>query len=157
MGNEFLDELELVRSHPSEFVQQLDPLLRDFPEKDSVTCRVFKEVVDKIDTLPLLHLYGNTKAWFNDDSFNNAASLKIQGSIKTSLVDRWNELKPLGNVWVDPALENDFVPETEVTLYELFSFHGQSRGKIVEDKTDADTIFAWDGDVTPFDINSDYI
>ncbi len=141
MQNNYLESLELVRSRPSEFVQRLDPLLRDFPEKDSITCRVFKEVVDEINTLPLLHLYGNTKAWFNDDSFNNAALLKIQGSIKTSLVDRWDELKSLGNVWVDPALKNDFVPKTEVTLYELFSFHGQARGKIVETQEEADTVF----------------
>ena len=50
--------------------------------------------------------------------------------------------------------------ENKVTLFELFSFHGQARGKLVETREEADTVFAWDGDVTPFDvsvINSDYI
>ena len=102
MQNNYLEALEqvlqqVVRSHSSEFVQQLESLLRDFPEKDSITCRVFKEVVDEIDTLLLIQLYGNTKNWFDDTDFNNAASLKIQGSIKTSLVDRGIEMSVINS------------------------------------------------------------
>ncbi len=88
MQNNYIETLELVRSRPSEFVTQLDSLLRDFPEKDSITCRVFKEVIDEIDILPLLKLWKSTKTWFDDDCFNNAAALKIQDSIKASLVER---------------------------------------------------------------------
>ncbi len=48
----------------------------------------------------------------------------------------------------------------KVNLYELFLFHADARGSRVENREDADTVFAWDGDVTPYDItliNSEYI
>lgn len=46
------------------------------------------------------------------------------------------------------------------TMYDLFSIHAESRGVPVDNREDADTVFALDGDVTPFDaeiILSEYV
>ncbi len=123
--------IELVQDRPGEFARRLDLILRDYPEKDSITCRIFKGAVDKMNTRTLLQLYGHTKTRFWDSekriafpkgnvqrallldgqkALNSAALLKIQASIKTSLVDRWKELDALGKVWVDPILQDCPVP-----------------------------------------------
>lgn len=50
--------------------------------------------------------------------------------------------------------------DSKVSLYDLFRLHGAARGDIVEARADADTVFAIDGDITPYDIsviNSEYI
>jgi len=36
-------------------------------------------------------------------------------------------------------------------LYDLFVAHATARGTLVMDREQADTVFALDGDVTPFD------
>ena len=97
--------IELVQDRPGEFARKLDLILRDYPEKDSITCRIFKGIVDKINTRTLLQLYGHTKTRFWDtdkriafpkgnvqkallldgqEALNSATLLKIQASIKTS-------------------------------------------------------------------------
>lgn len=40
---------------------------------------------------------------------------------------------------------------TPPNLYDLFCFHAAARGDFVFDRAEADTVFAFDGDVTPFD------
>lgn len=40
------------------------------------------------------------------------------------------------------------------TLWDLFMMHALGRGEVTEVREEADTVFAWDGDVTPFDINT---
>lgn len=45
--------------------------------------------------------------------------------------------------------------DKHMSLYDLFEIHARSRGEIVENREDADTVFSlYDGDVTPFDINT---
>ena len=43
--------------------------------------------------------------------------------------------------------------DNKPTLYDLFTFHASERGEIVTDIKDADTVFSWDGDVKPTDVN----
>lgn len=48
----------------------------------------------------------------------------------------------------------------KVSLYELFDIHAEARGELVQSRGDADFVFAWDGDVTPKNINiiqSEYV
>jgi len=40
----------------------------------------------------------------------------------------------------------------KISLYELFETHGAARGELVTNRDEADYVFAWDGDTTPFDI-----
>jgi hypothetical protein len=50
--------------------------------------------------------------------------------------------------------------DNKVTLFELFSWHAEARGSLVENKENADMIFAIDEGITPYDIatiNSIYI
>jgi hypothetical protein len=50
--------------------------------------------------------------------------------------------------------------ENKTTLQELFEMHAEARGELVEDREEADNVFAIDGDVTPYDIsviNSEYV
>ena len=50
--------------------------------------------------------------------------------------------------------------DNKVNLYELFSMHVASRGTVVETREEADTVFAMDEGVTPYDIatiNSEYL
>lgn len=41
-----------------------------------------------------------------------------------------------------------------LSLYELFEMHAKARGELVESRDKADTVFAYDGDITPFDVNT---
>lgn len=57
-------------------------------------------------------------------------------------------------------LSEALVTRKAPTMYDLFSIHAQSRGVLVDTREDADTVFALDGDVTPFDaeiILSEYV
>ena len=50
--------------------------------------------------------------------------------------------------------------DNKVNLYELFKMHAHARGTLVEDREDADVVFAMDEGVTPYDIatiNSDFL
>jgi hypothetical protein len=50
--------------------------------------------------------------------------------------------------------------DNKTTLQDLFEMHAESRGEIVENKEDADIIFAIDDGITPYDIsviNSEYV
>lgn len=50
--------------------------------------------------------------------------------------------------------------DNKTTLTELFTLHAEARGELVEDRKEADVVFAVDGDVTPYDIsviNSEYV
>jgi len=130
-ANDYPTVIELVQQRPGEFARRLDFLLRHFEEKDSVTCRVFKGMVDQMNTRTLLQLYGHIKTRFGDTdkriafpkgnvqkalllsgqkALNGATLLKIQASIKTELVSRWSQLEELGNVWIEPALQDCPVP-----------------------------------------------
>jgi stress response protein SCP2 len=42
----------------------------------------------------------------------------------------------------------------KLSLYELLELHAQARGEQVETRDEADMIFAFDGTVTPFDVNT---
>lgn len=44
--------------------------------------------------------------------------------------------------------------DNKLSLYELFSLHAEARGELVEDKSEADTMFALDEGVTPFHVNT---
>ena len=41
----------------------------------------------------------------------------------------------------------------QLSLYELFELHAHARGEIVENKSDADTVFSLTEGITPFDID----
>lgn len=48
----------------------------------------------------------------------------------------------------------------KVSLHELFDIHAEARGQIAENREEADVVVAWDGDITPRDINvihSEYV
>ena len=49
----------------------------------------------------------------------------------------------------------------KTTLGDVFRLHAEARGdEIVDNRGDADYVFAWDGDVTPYDIsliNSEFL
>lgn len=42
----------------------------------------------------------------------------------------------------------------KLSLYELLELHAQARGELVETRDEADMVFAFDGTVTPFDVNT---
>ena len=50
--------------------------------------------------------------------------------------------------------------KTKVNLYELFSWHAEARGEIVDSREEADTVFSIDEGITPyqvFKINSEFV
>jgi len=50
--------------------------------------------------------------------------------------------------------------DNKTSLYDLFSYHGEGRGELVDTKEEADVIFSLDEGITPFDvntINSDFV
>lgn len=44
--------------------------------------------------------------------------------------------------------------DNKASLYDLFFYHGEGRGELVDTKEEADTIFSLDEGVTPFDVNT---
>jgi hypothetical protein len=52
------------------------------------------------------------------------------------------------------AVESALNLENKANLYDLFWLHGESRGTLVETAEKADTVFSWDGDVTPSSIST---
>jgi len=50
--------------------------------------------------------------------------------------------------------------KNKTSLSELFTLHGEARGNIVEERSEADIVFAFDGDISPSDIskiNSEFL
>jgi len=61
---------------------------------------------------------------------------------------------------IEETIEAIVSMDNKVSLYELFLLHAQARGKIVEDKEDADVVFSMYEGITPYNIdiiNSDYL
>lgn len=73
--------------------------------------------------------------------------------VDTTMPSRWNYG---GNNLVSNRSNLSLLAESMVTrmapnLYTLFHLHGTARGEIVENREDADVVFALDGDITPYD------
>lgn len=51
------------------------------------------------------------------------------------------------------VLEGAMSLDNKPTLYDLFRFHAEARGKLVDNIDDADMVISWDGDVKPTDTN----
>jgi len=80
-------------------------------------------------------------------------------------------MRDRGNLYSGNNLESNFASIQQVlasitnlhnkfTLYNLFSLHAQSRGVLVENREDAETVFALEDGIGPYDINlinSDYL
>jgi hypothetical protein len=52
------------------------------------------------------------------------------------------------------AVESALNMENKPNLYDLFWMHGESRGILVDTPEEADTVFSWDGDVTPSKVST---
>lgn len=90
--------------------------------------------------------------------------LKERKGIWCDLVTKRNTygdaFNPLGNnvennrASIGDTLKAILNLENKPNLYDLFALHGKARGTIVTDREKADTVFALDDGVTPFDINT---
>lgn len=86
-------------------------------------------------------------------------------AIWTDLAHKQPSYRLANNVRENRATLEDTVKaitsnKNKVTLYDLFSMHVSSRGELVEDREEADIVFAWNGDIKPSDvniINSEYV
>lgn len=61
---------------------------------------------------------------------------------------------------IEDTLEAIVSLDNKTTLAELFSFHAEARGELVESREEADIVFGIEGDVTPYDIsviNAEYV
>lgn len=90
--------------------------------------------------------------------------LKERKAIWTDLGESDNFTRPNNvennAVSIKNVVEALTTKSNKISLYELFYMHAMAAGEIVEDREDADIVFAWDGDVKPSDISvigSDYI
>ena len=159
--------LDTLKTRPGEFARRLDLLLRKFDNKQSIICRVFGSVVDKINTRGLLQLYGHTKTRFYDtekrvafpkgntqralllsgqEALNHATLLKVQSSIRSELISRFGKLETLGSTWIDPALKECPVPTQQRSASEgLFQVARGTRLPIGDDKTTLRFFIYWKG------------
>lgn len=53
---------------------------------------------------------------------------------------------------IEEKIEAMVKSDNKVSLYQLFAMHGQARGEMVDEKVDADTVFALDEGIGPYDI-----
>jgi len=80
----------------------------------------------------------------------------------------WIDLPYQGNnygCWGGNNIENNMASTAEImemsasmvekktTLWDVFMIHAEARGELVESREDADTVFDWDGNVTPYDVS----
>jgi hypothetical protein len=76
----------------------------------------------------------------------------ISIDINKSITHCFNNLD--NNITGITAMGKAFTELHKPNLYDLFKLHAKARGKIVENKKEADVIFGvYEGDVTPFDID----
>lgn len=126
------DAAELLMKRPGEFARRLDHLLRIPSRKKTVLIESFLHVAPQIPTRVLLQLLGHikTRAMPLDKRIvlpkgGTQKSYIVRGDVKplslnvitklhrgisNTLVQRFSELEPLGNVWIDPQLVDCPVP-----------------------------------------------
>jgi len=56
-------------------------------------------------------------------------------------------------VGIGETIESMISLDNKPTLHDLFTLHGEARGEIVDSPEEADVVFGWNGQVTPYDIN----
>lgn len=123
---------ELLTSRPGEFARRLDHLLRLPSKKKTVLIENFLSIADKVPTRVLLQLLGHfkTRAMPLDErivmpkggtqrafivrgevpplSLN--VITKLNKGITAQLRERFSQMEPLGNVWIDPELKSCPIP-----------------------------------------------
>lgn len=130
---EIMAAVELVKQRPGEFARKLDVLLRKGNTSDTVTATVkaFGEVADKVSVPVLLQVRAHFANRGQSDlrvffpKGNVARSYGIENDVPhiaadicahvvsicdSALTKQFAERKPLGKVYVDPALKNYLVP-----------------------------------------------
>lgn len=123
--------IKLLKKRPSEFARKLDYLLRICPKYTRVT-NEFEKVSNEVSTAVLLQVMthfkhrnekrdvriffpkGNLAKVHVEDNDLKVIDKEICDIVvkicEESLIRRFKERKPLGNIYLDPILENYFVP-----------------------------------------------
>lgn len=112
---------------------------------------------DDNSCIPVVFDLKERKAIYIDNSFSSSGGdvfSKQWGESKFSVV--WNGGN---NIEANYAKTEDMIKfftnrNNKMTLEELFLLHATSRGVLVSNRKDADVVFAFDGDITPYDINT---
>lgn len=121
---------DLLGSRPGEFARRLDHVLR-ISKKNKPVVEAFSAVMPKVSTRVLLQLGAHINARADEDNVRvafpkgNAQSAMLlpalpplkpkaistlQKNIDETLIERFSELEPLGDVWIDPKLKECPVP-----------------------------------------------
>lgn len=152
--------VELLRNNAGDFARRLDHILRLSSRKEEIkyTLETFEEVVDNVSSRVLTQVYGNFKNRFEDDglclvfpkgSVSKAQRIQrtrdpiskstinsVKRIIRNSLIARWKKLPKLGNVWINPELENFPLPTGQRSASDsLFTVARGSKLPIGDDST----------------------
>lgn len=153
-SNDHSDEFfKKLKSRPAEFARRLDHLMRTTPDGD-VLLQHFSEIAPMIrtDILTTLRKYFmsrdllNQRVFFPKGQVNRAQivpdnRLPLDSDLVTRFIkvmeqevmDRFSKMKPLGRVYIDPALSDMVIPfnrrgdssaSTSVTKGSQYSFNG---------------------------------
>jgi len=154
-----------VLSYSGEKFSEIDTCFAGWMTRDKVKSNeIFepKTVEQKVDlngeavvTIPAVFDLKERKVIWTDITTSNRSGFNFGGRWGTSGNNVENN-----RASIEETVEAFTTLDNKVSLGELFEIHAIARGKIVEDKDDADFVFSFGGDVTPYDIetiNSEYL
>ena len=153
LSNSIDDTLSLLSARPGEFTRALSRILHMWPEESQRIVASFFEVIGKVDVSKLLSVLeytmnenlpyrvfsprgGRAPYCINDmvEPLPEAVSKAISVGITAELMRRFADLKPLGKVYIDPALRGLCIPKGQTTTSgSLKSMVRGSRLKIRDD------------------------
>ena len=153
-----------VLSYSGEKFNEIDTCFAGWMTRDKVKSnKIFepKTVEQKVDlngegivTIPAVFDLKERKVIWTDIN-TNARGFNFGGRWGTSGNNVENN-----RASIEETVEAFTSLDNKISLGEVFEIHANARGKIVKNKEDADFVFSFDGDVTPYDIetiNSEYL
>ena len=154
-----------VLSYSGEKFSEIDTCFAGWMTRDKVKSNeIFepKTVQQKVDlngeaivTIPALFDLKERKVIWTDINTQNRSGFNFGGRWGTSGNNVENN-----RASIEETVEAFTSLDNKISLGEVFEIKAKARGKIVKDKDDADFVFSFDGDVTPYDIktiNSEYL
>jgi hypothetical protein len=119
------------------FMMRNNPQTGDILDPRTVKYK-FNLTSETSSTIPLLFDLKTKEVVFID-----SAMLKVRGY--RNIENHKSEMSDF--------IEYMLTTKNKMKLYDLFRIHAQSRGELVEDRENAETVFSLDEGITPFDVN----
>lgn len=160
--------VELLVTRPGDFARRIDHMIRLTPRKKGAVIDAFLTVADQVDTRVLTQLLGNLKIRTQDnthkivfpkgnvqraikvDKVTTKISTVMVNKLANGIIDvleaRFGKLEPMGNVWIDPMLDECPLPTAQRSASDsLFTVGRGTKLPIAGDKNTLRMFIYWKG------------